>query len=121
MNRPSNSLKIFARLAVSVAGHEFWVQTDDGAGINIELPNLSSGWALFKQRPTRRQRARILNQLQTGLLACDSRLEVRIAGRTVATLGTSNPAGLCSTILGLRPLRLFPAQIILAWGNNFSR
>lgn len=121
MNQFANSLEIFAQLAVSVGEHEFSVHSADGAVINIELPNVSAGWALFKQRPARRQRARILNQLQKGLLACDSRLEFRIAGRTVATLGTGNPTGMWSAILGLRPLRLFPAQIIRAWGKNFSR
>ena len=121
MNQLANSLEIFAQLAVSIDGHEFSVQSDDGVAINIELPNLSTGWALFKQRPARRQRAWLLNQLQAGLLACGSRLEFRIAGRTVATLGTSNPSGLSSAILGLRPLQLFPSQIILACGNSLSR
>ncbi len=121
MNQFANSLEIHARLAFSIEGHEFLVQTDDGAGINIELPNVRAGWALFKQRPARRQRAMLLNQLQAGLLACGSRLEFRIAGRTVATLGTSNPTGLSSAILGLRPLQLFPSQIILACGNSLSR
>ena len=121
MNQLANSLEIYAQLAVSMAGHEFSVQSDDNAGINIELPNLSAGWALFKQRPARRQRATLLNHLQAGLLACGSHLKFRIAGRTVATLGAGNPAGLTSAILGLRPLQLFPAQIILACGNSLSR
>lgn len=121
MNQFANSLEIFAQLAVSMEGHEFSVQSDEGVAINIELPNLSAGWALFKQRPTRHQRGQLLNYLQTGLLACGSRLQFRIAGRTVATLGTGNPAGLTSTILGLRPLQLFPYQIILACGNSSSR
>ena len=121
MNQFANSLEIFAQLAVSIDGHEFSVQSNDGVAINIELPNLSTGWALFKQRPTRRQRAMLLNQLQAGLLACGSRLEFRIAGRTVATLGASKSSGLSSAILGLRPLQLFPFQIILAGGNSLSR
>lgn len=119
MNQFSHSLEIFAQLAVSVAGHEFSVRSDDGGVINIDLPNLSAGWALFKQRPTRRQRTRLLNQLQAVLFACGSRLDFRIAGRIVATLGTSNQTSLGSTILGLHPLRFFPAQIIRAWGNIF--
>jgi hypothetical protein len=121
MNQFAHSLEISAQLAVLVAGHEFSVRSVDGGVINIELPNLSAGWALFKQRPARRQRARLLNQLQGGLLACGSRLDFRIAGRTVATLGTGNQTGLISAILGLRPLQLLPAQIIRAWGNYFSR
>jgi hypothetical protein len=121
MNQFANSLEIFAQLAVSVGEHEFSVHSVDGAVINIELPNVSAGWALLKQRPARRQRARTFHRLQMGLLAYGSRLEFRIAGRTVATLGTSNPTGVWSAILGLRPLQLFPAQIILAWGKNFSR
>ena len=121
MSQFPDSLEIYAQLAVSVEGHEFSVKSDEGAGINIELPNFSAGWALFKQRPARRQRATLLNQLQAGLLACGSRLEFRIAGRAVATLGTGNPAGLSSAILGLRPLQLFPYQIILACGNSLSR
>jgi hypothetical protein len=120
MNPFANSLEIFARLAVSVAGHEFLVQSDGVEVINIELPNLRAGWALFRQRPSRCQRAGLLNQVQAGLLACGSRLEFRLAGRTVATLGTHNPTGLCSALLGLRPLRLFPAQIIRAWGKKFG-
>ncbi len=121
MNQFANSLEIHAQLAVLMEGHEFLVQTDGGASINIELPTLSAGWALFKQRPTRRQRGQLLSYLQTGLLACGSRLEFRVAGRTVARLGTGNPAGLTSSILGLRPLQLFPSQIILACGNSLSR
>ncbi|MFN0122367.1 MAG: hypothetical protein ACKV2V_17880 [Blastocatellia bacterium] len=121
MNQPVHSLEIYAQLAVSVAGHEFSVQSDAGTGIRIELPNLSAGWTLFRQRPARRLRATLLNQLAAGLLACGSRLEIRLAGRTVAALGTGNSAGLTSAMLGLRPLQLFPAQIILAWRNNLSR
>ncbi len=121
MSQFPNSLEIYAQLAVSFEGHEFSVKTDDGAGINIELPNLQTGWALFKQRPARRQRATLLNHLQTGLLACGSHLKFQIAGRTVATLGMGGPAGLSSTILGLQPLQLFPYQIILACGSSLSR
>ena len=121
MNQFANSLEIHAQLAVSIEGHEFLVQTDDGTGINIELPNLQTGWALFKQRPARRQRGQLLKHLQHGLHACGSLLEFRIAGRTVATLGAGNSAGLTSTILGLRPLQLFPYQIILACGNSLFR
>jgi hypothetical protein len=121
MKEFAHSLEIFAQVEVSVAGHEFSVQSDDGGVINIELPNFSAGWALFKQRPARRQRARLLKQLQTGLLACGSRLEFRIAGQTVATLGTGNPTSLSSAILGLHPMQFFPAQIIRAWGNRFTR
>ncbi|NOT61182.1 MAG: hypothetical protein HOP19_13265 [Acidobacteria bacterium] len=121
MNQFANTLEIHAQLAVSMEGHDFLVQTDDGVGINIELPNLRAGWALFKQRPARRQRTKLLNHLQTGLHACGSQLKFRIAGRTVAALGTGDSAGLTSTILGLRPLQIFPYQIILACGNGLSR
>lgn len=111
MSQVSNSLGVFARLTVSVAGHEFSVQADDGVGINIELPNLRAGWVLFKQCPTRRQRVKFLEHLQAGLLASGLQLEFRLAGRIVAVLGAAHRPSLVAAILGLGPLQLRPGQL----------
>lgn len=118
MNQASNSLEIFARLAVSVAGHEYSVLSDDGVGIKIELPNLRAGWALFKVRPAGRQRKKLLELIQAGLITSGLQLEFRLAGRTVAMLGDAGRPGLVEAILGLGPLQLRPWHLLRAIKNS---
>ena len=117
MNQASHSLEVFARLAVSVAGYEVSVLSDDGIGIKIELPNLRVGWAVFKQCPARRQRKKLLELIQAGLLASGLRLEFRLAGQTVAMLGNAGRPGLVAAILGLGPLQLRPWHLLQAIKN----
>jgi hypothetical protein len=115
-----SALDISANLAVSIDSDTMTVHAEQSC-IQIDVPSLGSVLTHVKPWLSRSKRHVILRRIDAALTAASLEVHIRLAGRTIARLGTAARPGLISRLLGFGPVELRPFTIGVAWWQSGPR
>ncbi|MEM6460107.1 MAG: hypothetical protein AAF710_12030 [Planctomycetota bacterium] len=109
--RPRRPLDVTGRLTVETDGHQIAVDAS-GDTVVVDVPDAATLKTLLKSPRGDRDS---FNALTTALERHDLSVEVRVAGQTVATLGSAAEPGVVERVLSLKSADVNVRQLFKAW------
>ncbi|MEM9883507.1 MAG: hypothetical protein AAF800_11365 [Planctomycetota bacterium] len=110
-NTSRRPLDVTGRLTVETDGHRIAVEAS-GESVVVDVPDAATLKTLLKNPQGDRD---TFNALTTTLDRHDLSVEIRVAGQTVATLGSAAEPGVVERVLSLKSADVNVRQLFKAW------